>query len=152
VAVAHAPAVAPAPPAPPPTPAGPPVVTMPAHMYLVGDLGLAAQQAAGASKRAAKTATAGAENVLAATALEEPRPAARRRRTKATMIGRGYEYMDLEPTVTASDGGAGPLGFAGSAPREGEAEPSGLATLTRDQFGGASTVPMLPTTWNPDLD
>ena len=128
---------------------------MPAHMYLVGDLGLAAQQAAGASKRAAKTAPTGAENVLAATALkQQPQPAHRRRRTKATMIGRGYEYMDLEPepTVTPSDDGSGPLGFAGSAPGKGGAEPSGLSTLTRDRFGGTPTVPMLPTTWNPDLD
>ncbi len=66
------------------------------------------------------------------------------------MIGRGYEYMDLEPepTVTASERDSGPLGFAGSAARESGAEPAGLATLTRDQFGGSSTVPMLPGTWN----
>lgn len=70
------------------------------------------------------------------------------------MIGRGYEYMDLEPepTVTASDRASGTLGFAGSAPRDSGAEPTGLATLTRDQFGGSSTVPMLPGTWDPDLD
>jgi PPE-repeat protein len=70
------------------------------------------------------------------------------------MIGRGFEYMDLEPepTVTASQRNAGTLGFAGSAAREGSPEPTGLATLTRDQFGGSSTVPMLPGTWNADLD
>ncbi|HEU5424382.1 MAG TPA: hypothetical protein VFU72_12625, partial [Nitrolancea sp.] len=122
--------------------------------YLVGDLGLAAQATRGASKGAKKAAAVDAENAAAATALDEPQPTQRRRRAKATLIGRGYEFMDLEPepTVTASDGGSGPLGFAGSGPREGGAEPSGLSTLTRDQFGGASTVPMLPTTWNPDLD
>ena len=70
------------------------------------------------------------------------------------MLGRGHEYMDLEaePTVTASDRDGGPLGFAGSAAREGAPEPTGLATLTRDQFGGDSTVPMLPGSWNTDLD
>ena len=70
------------------------------------------------------------------------------------MIGRGYEYMDLEPepTVTASDRDSGTVGFAGSAARESGAEPAGLATLTRDRFGGSSTVPMLPGTWNTDLD
>jgi len=80
------------------------------------------------------------------------------------MLGRGYEYMDLdqelnypepEPAVTASDRSAGPIGFAGSAARAGGAEPSGLATLTEDQFGGSSIVPMLPSTWNsgsPDLN
>jgi PPE-repeat protein len=127
---------------------------MPAYMYMVGDLGLAAQQAAGASKRATKAAAAGAENAVAATALDDAQPAQRRRRAKATMIGRGHEYMDLEPesTVTPSDRDTGPFGFAGSAAQEGGAEPSGLATLTHDRFGGDSTVPMLPTTWNPDLD
>jgi PPE-repeat protein len=54
--------------------------------------------------------------------------------------------------VAASDRDAGTLGFAGSAARDSGAEPAGLATLTRDQFGGSSTVPMLPGTWNPDLD
>lgn len=70
------------------------------------------------------------------------------------MLGRGYEYMDLEPepAVTASDRDAGPLGFAGSAARAGADKPGGLATLTEDQFGGDSTVPMLPTTWNQDRD
>ncbi|MFZ0716824.1 MAG: hypothetical protein WAN02_21850, partial [Mycobacterium sp.] len=96
----------------------------------------------------------GAEIPAAATAPDEPQPVRRRRRAKATMIGRGYEYMDLEPepSVTASDRHAGPLGFAGSAARASGAEPAGLATLTRDQFGGESTMPMLPGTWNPDLD
>ena len=147
--VAHAPVAAPAPPPPPPTPVGPPGVTMPAYMYMVGDLGLAAPQAAAASKRAKKTAADSAELPVAAPLPEELQPAPRRRRAKTTMIGRGYEYMDLEPepTVTASDRDAGPLGFAGTAARTGGAEPAGLATLTRDQFGGSSTVPMLPGTW-----
>jgi PPE-repeat protein len=85
---------------------------------------------------------------------EEKQPARRRRKATAAMLGRGHEYMDLdqELTVTASDRDAGPLGFTGSAARDGTAEPGGLATLTRGQFGGESTVPMLPTTWNPDLD
>jgi PPE-repeat protein len=77
------------------------------------------------------------------------------------MLGRGYEYMDLEqeldyagsepePAVTASDRDAGPIGFAGSAARAGADKPGGLATLTEDQFGGSSTVPMLPSTWGTD--
>ena len=119
-------------------------------MYAVGDLGLAAQQARGATKRGRKAAAEGADIAAAAPALDEPQQARRRRRAKDTMIGRGYEYMDLEPTP--SDVGAGRLGFAGSAARESGAEPTGLATLTRDQFGGDTTVPMLPGTWNPELD
>jgi hypothetical protein len=115
---------------------------------------VAARAARGASKRATKAAADNAEIAAAAAAPSEPQPVRRRRRAQATMIGRGYEYMDLEPepTVTASERDAGPLGFAGSAARENGAEPGGLAMLTRDQFGGDSTVPMLPTTWNPDLD
>jgi PPE-repeat protein len=70
------------------------------------------------------------------------------------MAGRGYEYMDLEPlpAVVASERPAGRFGFAASAPRGSVAEPAGLATLNSDQFGGDSTVPMLPGTWSPDLD
>jgi hypothetical protein len=62
------------------------------------------------------------------------------------------DYPNSEPAVTASGRGAGPIGFAGSAARAGAEKPGGLATLTEDQFGGESTVPMLPSTWNPDLD
>jgi PPE-repeat protein len=152
VTVAHAPVAAPAAPPPPPTPAGPPVVTMPAYMYMVGDLGLAAQQAAGLKKRAKKTAADIAEMPAVTPLPEEKQPARRRRKAKASMLGRGYEYMDLdqELTVTASDRDAGPLGFAGSAARAAAAEPGGLATLTKDRFDGNSTTPMLPSTWNPD--
>jgi PPE-repeat protein len=124
-------------------------------MYMVGDLGLAAQQAAGASKRAKKAAVPDSAEMPAAAPIPDKRqPARRRRPAKTTMIGRGHEYMDLEPepTVAASDRDAGTLGFAGSAARDSGAEPAGLATLTRDQFGGSSTVPMLPGTWNPALD
>jgi PPE-repeat protein len=127
---------------------------MPAYMYMVGDLGAAAQQAAGLKKRAKKTAAEIAEIPAVAALPDEKQPIKRRRKAKAAMLGRGYEYMDLdqELTVTASDRDAGALGFSGSAAREGAAEPGGLATLARDQFGGELTVPMLPTTWNPDLD
>jgi PPE-repeat protein len=52
----------------------------------------------------------------------------------------------------AAQRAAGPLGFASSAAGQRVAEPAGLATLTQDQFGGNSTVPMLPGTWNADLD
>lgn len=68
------------------------------------------------------------------------------------MVGRGYEYMDLEPTAIASDRAAGPAGFAGSAAHQSGTKPAGLATLTGHHFGGDSTAPMLPTTWTPDLD
>ena len=135
---------------------------MPAYMYMVGDLGLAARRAADAAARAKKTAAPDAAEIPAVAALpEEKQPLQRRRPAKSTILGRGYEYMDLDqeldyldsvPAVTASDRSAGPIGFAGSAARAGADTPGGLATLTEDQFGGGSTVPMLPSTWNADLD
>jgi PPE-repeat protein len=128
-------------------------------MYTVGDLGLAARRAAAAAARAKKTAAPGiAETPALAPVPKEKQPVGRRRRPKDTMLGRGYEYMDLdqalvypEPDVAASDRSAGSIGFAGSAARAGADKPGGLVTLTEDQFGGgSSTVPMLPSTWNQD--
>ena len=105
-----------------------------------------------------KTAAADtAETPAVAPVPEEKQPTQRRRRPKDTMLGRGYEYMDLDQeldypdAVTASDRSAGPIGFAGSAARAGADKPGGLATLTEDQFGGsAPRIPMLPSTWSND--
>ena len=47
---------------------------------------------------------------------------------------------------TASDSGAGSLGFAGTASKASE-QAAGLATLPSDDFGGGPSVPMLPHTW-----
>jgi PPE-repeat protein len=71
---------------------------------------------------------------------------------------RGYEYMDLEPdpgstagpgSSTASDRGAGSLGFAGTAPGQ-TAAAAGLTTLTGDEFGDGPSAPMLPGSWQSD--
>ncbi|QZA16423.1 PPE family protein [Mycobacterium malmoense] len=84
-----------------------------------------------------------------------------RRRRRAVSRGYGDEFMDLdsgvdagppppeEPSVTASTGGAGPMGFGGVA-ANGAAEAIGLKTLAGDAFGGGPTSPMLPGTWEPD--
>jgi hypothetical protein len=69
------------------------------------------------------------------------------------MLGRGYEYMDLEPepddlttaAAVASGQGAGPLGFAGTAAKE-TAQAAGLTTLAGDAFGNGPTTPMTPGT------
>jgi PPE-repeat protein len=131
-------------------------------MYMVGDLGLAARRAADAAARAKKTAAPDAAEMPAFVSVpDEKQPVQRRRRATSIMLGRGYEYMDLDqeldypepqPAGTASDRSAGPIRFVGSAARAGGAEPSGLATLTENQFGGSSTVPMLPSTWNKEGD
>lgn len=75
------------------------------------------------------------------------------------MLGRGYEYMDLEPEtdttadgegdtaqVAASDRGAGVFGFTGTVTQE-AAQAAGLTTLAGDSLGGGPWLPMLPGTW-----
>jgi PPE-repeat protein len=68
------------------------------------------------------------------------------------MVGRGYEYMDLEPEPEPSSEGAGPLGFAGARSTGSAAQPAGLTTLAGDTFGGGSTAPMMPSTWGDEPD
>ncbi len=147
---------------PPPAPAAPPAVAgagmsiatgmqNPAASYLVGGI-----TPTGRSSTRAKAQTPAAEEmavpgVAVATSAEERSRARRHRRAKAQMLGRGYEYMDLEPEpgigALASDKGAGPLGFAGTASSELAAQAGGLATLVDDSFGGGPRMPMLPNTW-----
>jgi PPE-repeat protein len=75
------------------------------------------------------------------------------------MLGRGYEYMDLEDlqndaepvgAVTASATGAGPQGFAGTATKTGARRAAGLTTLADDAFGSGPRMPMIPGTWGAD--
>ncbi|MHA7652035.1 PPE domain-containing protein [Mycobacterium sp. ML4] len=147
----------PGPGAPPPPPAAPPTVTgtggglgMSAGMenfgYLVGDVGSVADQAAmaGARKKAPKADSAEEPTVAPTPDEQAERP--RRRRTKVTQLGRGYEYMDPEPQASAP--GAAPLGFAGTVPGRSAGTAAGFATLAGDAFGVAPRVPMLPGTWS----
>lgn len=74
---------------------------------------------------------------------------------------RGNEFMDLdsepradpdasrESSTVASDRGAGPRGFAGTAHRRTGAV-TGLATLAGDEFGCGPALPMVPSTWQLD--
>ncbi|HEX7321473.1 MAG TPA: PPE domain-containing protein [Mycobacterium sp.] len=128
VAVASPAAPVPPPPgAPPPTPSAPPVSTMDGLLYMVGGMGLDARRAASTSVRTRKAPESDRAEVPEPAAIaEEPAKARRRRRTKVKMLGRGYEYMDLEP------------------------EPAGLTTLAGEPFGGGSTTPMMPGSWDPD--
>lgn len=156
-------ASAPAPgPLPPSTPAPPGLTgagTIAANMgagmenfaYLVGDLNSAARTEASISARKHASAPDVAQNLPITTTPEDEAPKQRRRRTKAQVLGRGYEYMDLEPDpeTVASDGGAGPRGFAGTATKAGARQAAGLITLTGGGLGGAS-LPMMPATWEPD--
>ncbi|AYE95774.1 PPE family protein [Mycobacterium paragordonae] len=147
---------APAPPALPPT-AAPPTFTgtgvgmglgagMENFGYLVGDLGSVTRKAAVAAARKKAPDPDSAQEPTAAPAPEEPAGTPRRRRAKVAQLGRGYEYMDLEPEVTASETGATSMGFAGTAAGRG-ARATGLTTLADHEFGGGPRIPMLPGTW-----
>jgi hypothetical protein len=72
-----------------------------------------------------------------------------------------YEFMDLDAAPDApddplaepaapSDRGAGPIGFAGAAPKSELSLAAGLITLDRDDLGGGPIRPMLPSSWGRD--
>jgi PPE-repeat protein len=158
---ASAPAPAPAPvtaaagaPSPPP-----PGVAGGAFPYLVGGptLGSGTGMGTGAQRKAPEPDSAAAAAAAGASARERER-ARRRRRVAMHDHHRGYRYEYLDPewetdeepgaetAAVASDRGAGPLGFAGTARTEAAAA-AGLATLAGDEFGGGPSVPMMPRTW-----
>jgi len=151
-------AAASAPPASPPAGPG-------GFPYLVGGLGMSSKASAHAKAREPASEGAAAAAAAAATASASKQAKARRRQL-AGMRGHGNEYMDMnievepdwddpnprEPAASAmaSNQGAGSLGFGGTAAKAGASRASGLATLTRDEFGGGPTIPMLPNTWDPE--
>ena len=53
-----------------------------------------------------------------------------------------------KPSAVASDQGAGPLGFVGTARNDAVEEAAGLTTLAGDEFGGGPMMPMVPGTWD----
>lgn len=72
--------------------------------------------------------------------------------------GRGHEFMDLaddpagdteHEVPTASDLGAGALGFSG-VQRKTDAPATGWTTLRENEFGTGPSAPMLPSSWVPD--
>lgn len=143
----------PAPPAPPAAgtvPFVPPYALAPPGIGFGS--GMSAGAAAGAKKKAPEPDSAAA--VAAAAAREAAR---NRRRRRARQRAHGDEFMDMnvdvdpdwnEPETTASHGGAGNLGFAGTARKEPVAA-AGLTTLAADEFGDAPRMPMVPGTWPP---
>ncbi|WP_406817452.1 PPE family protein [Mycobacterium sp. M23085] len=150
---ASTPATAAAPASPPPATGGA------AFPYLVGGpgIGTGAGMGSGAQRKASEPDAAAAAAPVGASAAERQR-ARRRRRAAMKDHYRGHEFMDVEqetppvpdPDVpVASDRGAGPLGFAGTAPAR-AAEAAGLATLTGDEFGNGPSAPMLPGSWERD--
>ncbi len=117
--------------------------------YLVGDLSVAARRAAGVGARKTAPVPEGAEAAAVAATPREPAQRRRRRRPMTQMLGRGYEYMDLEDEDTSAMG-AGTRGFAGTAAKSGAGRAAGLATLPDDALGGSPRMPMMPGTWGAD--
>lgn len=160
---APAPAPAPAPsaatvasPAPPAPPAAGTVPFVPPYALAPPGIGFGSGMSAGAAAGAKKKAPE--PDSAAAVAAAAAREAARnRRRRRARQRAHGDEFMDMnvdvdpdwnEPETTASHGGAGNLGFAGTARKEPVAA-AGLTTLAADEFGDAPRMPMVPGTWPP---
>lgn len=130
--------------------------------YLIGAPGAAVPAAARANASAGAKRKATEPDAAAAAAGETAREARARRRRRAAMRekGHGYEYMDLQAdpdggtapdtSPTASDRGAGPLGFSGARDKK-DATTAGLTAFGGAAFGDGSPVPLLPSTWDPDV-
>ncbi|MEZ0366148.1 PPE family protein [Mycobacterium sp. pUA109] len=147
--------VAGAPPAPPPPGPG-------GFPYLAGGMGVSSAVSASAKTHKPKSDAASAAAPSTAAAAEEQHNARRRRRVKVAMLGRGYEYMDLDDELSpgggaigdqnvasrvASQHGAGTLGFTGTVRKPGAVPAAGLTALAGGAFGGGPTLPMVPHSW-----
>jgi PPE-repeat protein len=148
-----------APTAPPAAPAGTPPAAPPVtgaegsfYSYLVGWIG---SRSSAETSAKTKTPEPGTTEAAATTAAEFPTqktPRLRRRRTGLVDPGNRYEYLEADSKASlpeqyaASERGAGPMGFTGTA-LQASAQAAGLATLAADEFGGGPTEPMLPETW-----
>ncbi len=168
------PPAAPAPPpSPAPTPSGPPAPPSPAPApppaaagaagfvppYVVAPPGIGF--GSGISARASSSAKSKAPepDTVAAVAAATAREAARaRRRGRAQQRGHGDEFMDMNVDVnpdwggrsSASDRGAGNLGFSGTAPDQTVTAAAGLITLVADEFDSGPRMPMVPRSWDRD--
>ncbi|OBB10429.1 hypothetical protein A5761_26870 [Mycolicibacterium setense] len=112
-----------------------------------------------ATARASDSVGASAAAAATAAAINKRRAQARKRRG-GTAKDRGYRYefmtADRDAAVpppeqpvgtSASDSGAGNLGFTGTAAKSAVAGPAGLTTLADDTFGTGATTPMMPGSW-----
>ncbi|CAJ1496708.1 PPE family protein [[Mycobacterium] holstebronense] len=136
-------------PAPPP-PAAPPLIGTEGtfHSYLVGWLP-SSQSATGSTGVKSARPAAG---VAAAAAAGEPVTGTARHgsRRRGRLIDPGYRYEYLEeddPDLHQARSSA--AGFTGTFGKIGLAPAGGLADLTGDEYGGGPTLPMLPTSWEP---
>ncbi|OBJ10718.1 PPE family protein [Mycobacterium colombiense] len=148
-AASAAPAAAPAPPAP-----GVPAFSYP---YVVGPPGLGAGTSMSLGSRAGQKSPA-PDTVAAPAAAARREQVRRRRRPRSGLIdpGRRYEYLDQgsdaeSADATASDRGAGQMGFAGTVPESGAA-PVGLITVAGASLDDSPSLPLLPSSWSPETE
>lgn len=113
---------------------------------MIGNLTASVRRPAGAPAKTTAGDAEAAAPLAAAAGPEEPGERRRRQRARAQTIGRGYGYMDLEPSET----GWGRLGFAGTAAGGSGTAAAGLATLADDEFGSGPRMPLVPGTWDAD--
>lgn len=149
-AASTAPATAP-PPGPPP--AGLHGFGFPYLIAIGGGPGIGFDSGASAGA-SAKLQAREPDAAVAAAAAAARRRTRKRRRQQVQQREYADATMDLEIDLdpdapTASDRGAGSLGFAGTVSKRSE-QAAGLATLASDDFGGGPSMPMLPHTWAPE--
>jgi PPE-repeat protein len=132
---------------------GAPAPAPPALAYAVGGVYADDPPGPALTDRDHDKAPAEAVPAAAAAARAPSREQSRaRRRRRTAMKGFADEFMDMnsEPenraAAAASERGAGPLGFTGTAHKAG-ARAAGLATLAGDEFGGSPRMPLVPDTW-----
>ncbi len=124
--------------------------------YAVGGASLAS--ALGAQAKAQEPTSRGAAKApAAAAAASGTRDRTRTpRRQRGRQQAHAHEFMDMNVDVdpdwgldsSASDRGAGALGFSGTIAKGGQ-QATGLTTLSDDGFGDGLSMPMLPSTWAP---
>jgi PPE-repeat protein len=100
----------------------------------------------------------------ALSAVQAKERAKRRRAARVKDRGHRDEYMDLDsdtgppaeptpqPTMSPSDRGAGPIGFAGTETRTRSVTAAGLTEFATDPMSERPTTPMLPATWDTKPD
>ncbi|GAB1813374.1 hypothetical protein MUNTM_24130 [Mycobacterium sp. MUNTM1] len=155
------------PPGPPPALVGPEsAMSATGFMspYLVGVLGTAAEMnAPGKAKKPASGAVAAADAAAAPAMTKQQVRQRRRKAPKRIDRGYRYEFLDLgaaletapssaatQANSSATSGqAAAPLGLGATATTDTKQRAAGLARLTGGAFGGATAVPMMPSTWRP---
>ncbi|KQY01310.1 hypothetical protein ASD37_30195 [Mycobacterium sp. Root135] len=144
-------------------PAAAPAAAAPAMAYAVygGHPGGGFSPTVRDSASAKVPASGFSANVASAAALSAAERRKRRRKKCGEITDRAYadEYMDYdddpaqpdprsEPRVTASEKGAGPMGFTGAVSKRG-GDAAGMTELTGDSFRTGPVNPMLPGSWSP---